>query len=255
VFAQLDNKSFEIGRWQFLVARSPKVLEQDLEDYFQLIAAGELADDFKLLENGPGRASRGSVCRTLLNGSPLVIRKYFRGGLVRHFNKDLHFGIGEEPRPFRELKLLDTLCSKGFLTTEPVFAAVQKTMAGAFYRGFLATKELVGYQNLLSMILEKKERVQEYSNITGITAAKLLRDGVLHRDLHPGNVLVDGENGKVAIIDFDQFASDQPIERGQEFLLERWSRSILKHSLDHSIAEEFEQGLRNSGSEDDERAR
>ena len=252
--AQHRSRIFEKGDWQFKVARKSEVDTTQLDSYFNLVVSGEFDSGkfettFQAPEEQRVRLSRGSTYRVSIAEHSLVVRKYYRGGLLRHFNKDLHFALGVEPRPFREMDLLDNLVEEGFATTKPVFAAIRKVFAGSFYQGYLATKELENHSNFLSMIVHSKKKNDKLAHAAGLAADELLKQGVLHRDLHPGNVLVDNETGGVAIIDFDGFGLTELAgsESDRSYLVERWARSIRKHQLNPVLIENFKSGLESNG--------
>ncbi len=247
--AQRRSRVFKKGEWQFRVARQSEVDIVQLESYFDLIASGEFEKAFPASQEQTVRLSRGGIYRVSIADLPMVVRKYYRGGLVRHLNKDLHFALSLEPRPFREMDLLDNLVEEGFPTTQPVFAAIRRVLAGSFYQGYLATKELENHSNFLSMIVDSEKKNEKLAHAAGLAADELLKQGVLHRDLHPGNVLVDNETGDVAIIDFDGFrvTDNGGSESDRSYLVERWARSIHKHQLNPLLIDNFKSGLESNG--------
>ena len=63
----------------------------------------------------------------------------------------------------------------------------------------------------------------------------LIRHGIWHRDLHPGNVLVD-ENGMPHLIDFDKARYLKNHHLLTEKYIKRWARAIAKHHLPPELA-------------------
>lgn len=66
---------------------------------------------------------------------------------------------------------------------------------------------------------------------------------IYHKDLHPGNVLVD-ENNDIYIIDFDKAG----VFRGDKRVLlkkymERWGRAVTKHSLPQALYDTLRKDL------------
>ena len=99
-----------------------------------------IVDNWQSLEAIPAlskvRSSRGGAkLVTLADGRELVVRKYLRGGLLGNINRSLHLRPLDwsNARPFREYFLLEKLAKQGFPAPEPVFAGLQKTMAGLYF--------------------------------------------------------------------------------------------------------------------------
>jgi len=70
----------------------------------------------------------------------------------------------------------------------------------------------------------------------------LINHGILHVDLHPGNILVNPE-GRVFLIDFDKARWYKNSRGLKEKYLCRWRRAVDKHGLPsflyHKLAEEL----------------
>jgi 3-deoxy-D-manno-octulosonic acid kinase len=67
----------------------------------------------------------------------------------------------------------------------------------------------------------------------------LLDNRIYHKDLHPGNVLID-KNNRIFIIDFDKaglFRGDR--QALLNIYLERWKRAVIKHNLPEAIYDTF----------------
>ena len=65
----------------------------------------------------------------------------------------------------------------------------------------------------------------------------LIKNKILHVDLHPGNVIVGNQN-QVYLLDFDK-ASIFPGEKNalRSRYLRRWNRAIQKHGLPEILSE------------------
>ena len=65
----------------------------------------------------------------------------------------------------------------------------------------------------------------------------LIKNNILHADLHPGNVIVDNQN-QVYLLDFDKggvFPGDKNALKTR--YLRRWNRAIQKHGLPEMLSE------------------
>ena len=65
----------------------------------------------------------------------------------------------------------------------------------------------------------------------------LIKNKILHADLHPGNVIVDNQN-QVYLLDFDKggyLSREKNTLRNQ--YLRRWNRAIQKHGLPQMLSE------------------
>jgi 3-deoxy-D-manno-octulosonic acid kinase len=73
---------------------------------------------------------------------------------------------------------------------------------------------------------------------------RLIEARICHVDLHPGNVLVDGD-GRIYLIDFDKAfrftGSDREL---RDWYISRWRRAITKHGLPEVLGDALSTGLR-----------
>ena len=195
------------------------------------------------------RTSRGAFWVTYLpNGQKVLVRKYRRGGLMARIIEDSFFQcpvVGEAtPRPFAEFEHALLLKSKGFACPDPLVAIVQQ-QPFCRYSGYIVYEYMESADNLLSLCatlpIEERNRV---CYLVGQSAALMLKIGVLHADLHLGNVLV--AQRQVYIIDYDKSTLvNAEIRPGyyQMKLIERWRRSVEKHGLSDELVESFIAGL------------
>jgi len=201
-----------------------------------------------------GFSGRGKISKIECQGSSYVVRLFRRGGVIAKLNNSFFlqpFLKSDTFRPFLEYKILMKLISHGIKVPSPK-AAIVKRYVGGFYQGALVTKELVGSKNFLDLIVDKssdRNMLVENSYRAGVEAAKSIRAGIHHIDLHPGNVLC--VSNVVYLIDFDKaicHESGVNFETVAEKVINRWDRSLSKRlsNLDDikaAISSSFKAGI------------
>jgi hypothetical protein len=175
---------------------------------------------------------RGSIQRLALNDAGhAIIRRYRRGGFVRHFIHDVYW---DRPfRPFAELICTETARERGAPTVEVLAAGVESLRCG-FYRGVFISREAAGFVNLWEWLQTKptsEERQPVIEAVAG-AVAQLHVAGIFHADLNLTNILVRTSTPlpEVLTIDFDRaqvFPTVLPERYGKQ-VLRRFQRSLLK---------------------------
>ena len=159
------------------------------------------------LVTGSAAAGRGGATFFRLDGAELVLRRYRRGGLVRHLTRDRYLSRGAmRSRPMREFALLLELEASG-LPAPRAFAA-RRTRHGPFESGALVTHRLPG-RTLAELLVDASGNASAPDvpwAAIGRCVARFHRAGVAHADLNAHNVLVAGAGGTpaVSLIDFDR---------------------------------------------------
>ena len=237
------------------------------EQVARALAERVAIEELKVGDGAPDSLNpgRSRVDFITVQGRPLVLRHYCRGGMVRHLLRDSFLRVplpffqggrifqGGRYRPFDELGILERLSAHGVAVPTPVVGAVRHIFGGWAYRAVIVTEELPEVQNLLFLALtaklqsEEQTRVAELCKKAGAEAAKMVAQQVVHPDLHLGNVLVQ-HHEQVVLIDFDraECAPQLSEERLQQSLIARWNRSLLKHGVSEFTLGAFEAGLRGS---------
>lgn len=169
----------------------------------------------------------------------VVIKHYRRGGLVRHFVKDRYLGLGIS-RSRREYEMLEAARRLGVSSPEPLVWAVQGRL---FYRAFLVTRRIEGHRSLSDMGEGDPERCRSAVEKAADQIRLLIDNRIHHVDLHPGNVLLDGD-GRIYIIDFDK-ARCVPWHRKKlaAAYVKRWKRAIEKYSLPAFMTDQLIESL------------
>ncbi|MGH7833485.1 MAG: lipopolysaccharide kinase InaA family protein [Candidatus Binatia bacterium] len=151
-----------------------------------------------------GRSKLRSVA--IAAGEKALVRGYRRGGVPRYLTADLFFTW--PPRPFRELCITEAARRRGVPTLEVLGACVERTR-GPFYRGWLATRQLAGSQDLWAVLNggafsseEKKETIAS----AALAIRKMHRHGIFHADLNLRNILARREETGIQsyVIDLDK---------------------------------------------------
>ncbi len=180
-------------------------------------------------------AGRGGTVFFEMNSTPLVLREYRRGGLVRHVSTRHYMQVGiERSRSMREFALLLRMEAMG-LPVPRVFAA-QRTRFLLFETGELVMHRLAGH-SLAEGAANGTTDAAAWPAI-GECIAKFHACGVEHADLNAHNILLD-ESGQVHVIDFDRgrlhegarVSPDTPWAMAN---LSRLSRSLQRLGVDQA---------------------
>ena len=170
---------------------------------------------------------------------PVAIKSYSRGGWIRYLIKQRYLKLGKT-RAQLEFELLQVVRNLGINAPEPVAYAHRGCI---FYQAWLVSRAIKHPLSLalLSLKDEKKTRQAMESVIGQISL--LIQNGILHVDLHPGNIVVD-EAGQIFLVDFDKgqiHHGDR--EKLRDRYLTRWQRAVTKHRLPEILTEMLQAGL------------
>jgi len=194
----------------------------ELEEMVSLLTGPER----EAVMSGSMKGGRGGAHRVVLPGGKAVyLRKYLRGGVVRHFVRDLYLLRPE--RPLRELIVTEIARAAG--CPVPTVLAVSVEDVGPCYRGWIVTEAIDDSQPFIDAYVAAS-RQQRHSLLAALgRAVRLLHDaGVYHVDLTGHNALV-GDQGRITLIDFDRAQLGSPdIARRMQRGLDRFWRSLSK---------------------------
>lgn len=186
-------------------------------DWFSPAAWGERA---RSVESG----GRGGAWFIDAPFGPSLLRRYLRGGLVAHLDRDHYLWNGSNAtRSFAEFRLTRTLADKGVPVPRPI---------AAFYR-----RRGLRYQ--AAILLERLEDVRSLADRAAVAGdgapweeagrliARAHRAGLDHADLNAHNLLFDPA-GQGWVIDLDRGQLRIPATRWREGNLARLKRSLMK---------------------------
>lgn len=164
---------------------------------------------------------------------PLVLRHYYRGGLVGRFNRDYFLNLpGQDCRALEEFKLLQWMHGQELPVPQPVAAHCHKV--GLWYSADILIEKLPCDGDLFAQLRDSPLSDAGWQAV-GVLVRKFHQAQVFHSDLNCHNILIaansDQSPPQLWLIDFDKCAR----RRGESWKKDNLSR--LRRSL------EKEQGL------------
>jgi tRNA A-37 threonylcarbamoyl transferase component Bud32 len=158
------------------------------------------------------------------DGRDMVLRHYWRGGMVGRIVKDLYL---REPvdrsRAMREFTLLGWMQTQGLPVPRPV--AARFSPLGPWYRADLLMERIPDTRPLADLLAEAPLPLEGWRRI-GAVIARFHKAGVHHSDLNCRNILLDGAGG-IWLIDFDK--CDRRAQGGwTQDNIDRLERSLIK---------------------------
>ncbi len=161
----------------------------------------------------------------------MVLKHYYRGGLLASIVKDKYLGFyPEKTRAFKEFRLLAKMQEMGLPVPVAIAARAEK---GLFYfRVDLITKEIENVQTLADR-LSGRLLVQEVWNNIGRCIRRFHNHNIYHADLNARNILL-AEKDEIYLIDFDNSFFRQGSKKWKMSNLSRLKRSLLKFKKNES---------------------
>ena len=197
--------------------------------------------------NLSGRASVKYA--TLDNIGEVAIKYYVRGGVFGKFITRRYFKFGPT-RGESEYRFLEEVRSLGVNAPIPLAYADK---GRPFYNAWLLTQVIPQTVNLAELSLKDEDRTSRLLLELVRQVSILIKAGIWHVDLHPGNVLIDSED-RLHILDFDKAekfkGSDYQL---RDRYLFRWRRAAIKHNLPDILTEIVCLGLRSYHGEKSDR--
>jgi 3-deoxy-D-manno-octulosonic acid kinase len=206
---------------------------------------GVISDDqatalIKALRGGGGEVDRStlggrsrSVVLDLPDFGRVFVKHYSHGGLLRALTSGRFLAIGPE-RSRAEFEMLELVRGLGVNAPKP-HAIIRK--GAMIYGTWLVMEELSETRNLVEIQNAEGDEVHRVMAALGEQLVILIRNRILHIDLHPGNVLVS-PTGVVYIVDFDKAHFFQGSAAAlRDLYLRRWRRAVIKHGLSPVLSE------------------
>ena len=197
-------------------------------------------------------AGRGYTgIQTLSPLGRVFVKQYAHGGLLRHVTGGYFLCIGPA-RSRQEYDMLERVRSLGVNAPKPLLYVTK----GSFMcQTWLVMEEIANSRNLVEVTKSEDGESSEFQEANGDLlheamrklsdqVVTLIRNRILHVDLHPGNVLV-ANNGDVFIVDFDKAVEFKgSVETLRDLYLRRWRRAVIKHKLSPALTEYMSYTLR-----------
>jgi 3-deoxy-D-manno-octulosonic acid kinase len=170
----------------------------------------------------------------------VVIKYYTRGGLIHHLVKRRYLKWGKT-RGQIEYELLQKVRKIGVNVPEPVLQAYRGHL---FYMAWLVTREISRPLSLARLSMQNQTHLRQAADSIVEQISLLIQNGILHIDLHPGNVVVD-DQGRVFLVDFDKgrIYNGSKAELTARYL-SRWRRAVIKHRLPMVLNDIVAEGLK-----------
>lgn len=181
----------------------------------------------------------------------VFVKQYAHGGVLRHLTGGHFLCIGS-PRSRQEYDMLDRVRALGIKAPRPLLFVTK----GSFLcQTWLIMEEIPDSRNLVEVTKSEDGESSEFQEANGDhlhdamrklseQVVTLIRNRILHVDLHPGNVLV-ANNGDVFIVDFDKAVEFKgSVETLRDLYLRRWRRAVIKHKLTPALTEYMSYTLR-----------
>jgi len=178
---------------------------------------------------------RGTTWFVRLGQEELVLRHYYRGGMLGKLLNDRYLFTGfQRSRAVREFSLLCDMQQQGLPVPAP--CAVRFMRQGLFYRTDILLKRIPQATNLVQLLQEHKLSSNTWQHI-GHTIRRFHNAHINHSDLNSHNILLDQQH-KAWLIDFDKSAkSAQKLSSGagawKKANLQRLLRSLQKEQAQH----------------------
>jgi len=154
----------------------------------------------------------------------LVLKHYYRGGLVASLLKDQYLGFNvDNTRSFKEWRLLKQL--RDFDLPVPEAVAARAVRGPAYFRADLITEEIKGARTLADILSAEALPAESWQQV-GACIKKFHAHDVYHADLNARNILLAA--GQVYLIDFDNSYIRSGSESWKQANLARLHRSLMK---------------------------
>lgn len=215
-------------RGPFIVGSTQRLSDELATRFVQLMQS-----DFETLPKTTlGGRGQSSVCDVEELGR-VFVKRYTHGGLLRRLTGGKFLCVGP-CRSQAEFMMLELVRSLGVSAPKPL---VYVKKGSYFYSTWLVMEHIPNTRTLVDVSQATPEVVPVVMERLAEQLRILLRNRVLHVDLHPGNVLIH-DDLRVTIVDFDKaYIYPGSAEALCDLYLRRWRRAVIKHSLAPILSE------------------
>jgi 3-deoxy-D-manno-octulosonic acid kinase len=169
---------------------------------------------------------QGATIVDLEDMGSVAVKHYARGGLLRHVNHSTYVNW-PRTRGEKEFRWLATVRHIGLAAPQPIAFASTGRFIGQCW---LVTAAIPRHRSLTQVSQQNDDQRQIIYDKLAMQVGTLINHRIWHRDLHPGNILVD-DNGTPHIIDFDKACYLKNRRRLTAKYRKRWTRAITKYRL------------------------
>ncbi len=168
---------------------------------------------------------RGGVHVFKYNNHDLVLRHYYRGGMISKFIHDIYLWQGlYKTRAIGEIQMLSRMQKMNLPVPIPIAAHIHRV--GFAYKADIVT-QLIPQSQSLSTVLIKNPVPKKIWHEIGFVIRQFHDNNCNHADLNAHNILLD-EKGEVFLIDFDKSRIVKNSNRWMQSNLSRLERSLEK---------------------------
>ncbi|MFV2005740.1 MAG: 3-deoxy-D-manno-octulosonic acid kinase [Gammaproteobacteria bacterium] len=155
----------------------------------------------------------------------LVLKHYYRGGMIARLSKDRYLGFGvENSRAFKEFRLLKKMSELGLPVPDAVAARVEKQLFS--YRADLISREIENVKTLSDILSGQKLDAAFWKKI-GSTIKQFHQHDIYHADLNARNILIT-DSEEIYLIDFDNSYIRTGSASWKMANMARLNRSLMK---------------------------
>ncbi len=174
---------------------------------------------------------RGTTWFVRLGEKELVLRHYYRGGLVGKLLGDRYLFNGiRNSRAVVECELLTNMQRQGLPVPTPWAVRIQRS--GIFYRMDILLERIPHALDLVHHLQQQPLSMTQWQMV-GQTIRRFHQAGIDHADLNAHNILMD-QAQQAWLIDFDK-GRQRSAGKWQQHNLDRLLRSLRKEATLHTL--------------------
>ena len=208
------------------------IIAEPDERLFEIAVDNNYHTNQQSRQNSSDQAGIGRAQVTYFShqGKTLVLKHYYRGGMVASFLKDQYLGFNvENTRSFKEWRLLKRLLDFGLPVPEAV--AARAIRGPGYFRADLITQKIEDARTLADVLSSEKLDAASWQRI-GDCIKQFHAHDVYHADLNARNILL--AEGQVNLIDFDNSYIRSGSDAWKQANLARLHRSLMKFKNNQS---------------------